>query len=140
MAVRLFVGNLAYDVTEADVRAHFAAVGPLSSLYLPMDRTTGKPRGFAFVEFSTRANAEDAMRRLHQQAFQSRRRAPRNSRGPKRPMPKRPTGPVRFGTEEDNGDEEDVDGEYTASRREDAVERTSLHRRPAAVRDRGMER
>lgn len=32
MAVRLFIGNLPYDVTEAELRAHFAAVGPLASL------------------------------------------------------------------------------------------------------------
>jgi len=55
MAVRLFVGNLPYDVTEAELRAHFAAIGPLSYLSLATDRDTGKPHGFAFVEFSARA-------------------------------------------------------------------------------------
>ena len=53
MAVRLFVGNLPYDVTEAELRAHFAAIGPLAYL-AAMDRDTGTPRGFAFVEFSAR--------------------------------------------------------------------------------------
>jgi len=72
MAVRLFVGNLPYDVTEAELRAHFAAIGPLSYLSLATDRDTGKPRGFAFVEFSARADAEDAMRRLNNQAFKGR--------------------------------------------------------------------
>jgi RNA recognition motif-containing protein len=72
MGVRLFVGNLAYDVTEAELRAHFAAVGPLSSLYLPMDRDTGKPRGFAFIEFHQRGDAEEAIRRLHNQEFKGR--------------------------------------------------------------------
>src|SRR5712691_7500195 len=72
MAVRLFVGNLPYDVTEVELRAHFAAIGPLSSLSLATDRDTGKPRGFAFVEFSARADAEDAMRRLNDQAFKGR--------------------------------------------------------------------
>ena len=72
MAIRLFVGNLPYDVTEAELRAHFAAIGPLASLSLAMDRDTGKPRGFAFVEFSARADAEDAMRRLNHQAFKGR--------------------------------------------------------------------
>jgi RNA recognition motif-containing protein len=65
MAVRLFVGNLAYDVTEAELREHFAAVGPLSYISLATDRETGKPRGFAFIEFSARADAEEAMRRLN---------------------------------------------------------------------------
>jgi RNA recognition motif-containing protein len=72
MAVRLFVGNLAYDVTEAELRTHFAAVGPLSSLYLPMDRDTGKPRGFAFIEFHQRSDAEEAIRRLNNQEFKGR--------------------------------------------------------------------
>ena len=72
MTVRLFVGNLAYDVTEADLRAHFAAVGSLSSISLPTDRDTGKPRGFAFVEFRERADAEEAIRRLNNQAFKGR--------------------------------------------------------------------
>ena len=72
MAVRLFVGNLAYDVTEAELREHFAAVGPLSYVYLPTDRETGKPRGFAFIEYSERADAEEAMRRLNHQEFKGR--------------------------------------------------------------------
>lgn len=72
MAVRLFVGNLAFDVTEAELREHFAAVGRPLSIYLPMDRDTGKPRGFAFIEFSERAEAEEAMRRLNQQMFKGR--------------------------------------------------------------------
>jgi len=72
MTVRLFVGNLPYDVTEAELRAHFTAIGPLSSIALPTDRDTGKPRGFAFVEFRERADAEDAIRRLNNQAFKGR--------------------------------------------------------------------
>jgi cold-inducible RNA-binding protein len=72
IAVRLFVGNLAYDVTEAELREHFATVGPLSYISLATDRDTGKPRGFAFIEFSERADAEEAMRRLNNQAFKGR--------------------------------------------------------------------
>jgi RNA recognition motif-containing protein len=72
MAVRLFVGNLPYDATEADLRAHFAAVGPISYISLPTDRETGRPRGFAFIEFLERADAEEAIRRLHNQDFQGR--------------------------------------------------------------------
>jgi len=72
MAVRLFIGNLSYDVTEAELRTHFAALGPLASLALPTDRDTGKPRGFAFVEFRERADAEEAVRRLNHQMFKGR--------------------------------------------------------------------
>lgn len=174
MAVRLFIGNLPYDVTEAELRAHFAAVGPLVSLALPTDRDTGKPRGFAFVEFRERADAEEAIRHLNDQAFKgrplavseararddrtttgpARTAAPRSSisadpstgdhrhfgpdavprrrrkpskgaaqaeRGPKRPMYKRATGPIRFDAEDDSNDE-DARGEYGASRHENTAD------------------
>ena len=58
MAVRLFVGNLSYATTEADLRTYFGTVAPPSQVVLPVDRETGRPRGFAFVEFLDRANAE----------------------------------------------------------------------------------
>ena len=72
MAVRLFVGNLPYDATEADLREHFSAVGPLSYVYLPTDRETGKPRGFAFIEYADRAQAEEAIRRFNNQLLKGR--------------------------------------------------------------------
>ena len=87
MAVRLFVGNLPYDVTEAELRAHFAAIGPLSYLSLATDRDTGKPRGFAFVEFSARADAEDAIRCLNNQAFKGRLLAVNEARPRAAPAP-----------------------------------------------------
>ena len=94
MAVRLFVGNLPYDVTEAELRAHFAAIGPLAYLSLATDRDTGKPRGFAFVEFSARADAEDAMRRLNNQAFKGRPLAVNEARARDAPAPPRAPRPV----------------------------------------------
>jgi len=100
MAVRLFVGNLPYDVTEAELRAHFAAIGPLAYLSLPMDRDTGTPRGFAFVEFSARADAEDAMRRLDNQPFKGRPLAVNEARArdaqapPRAPRPTAPRPPA----------------------------------------------
>ena len=72
MAVRLFVGNMPYGATEADLRAHFAQVGPPSQVVLPVDRETGRPRGFAFVEFLDRAMAEQAISRFNQQPFMGR--------------------------------------------------------------------
>ena len=129
MAVRLFVGNLAYDVTEADLRAHFAAIGPLSYLYLPTDRETGKPRGFAFIEFSERADAEEAMRRLNNQEFKGRQlavnearaRDDRSTTGPPRTST---TGPPRtsaprapFSTETSLGDGRDFGPDAAPRRR-----------------------
>jgi RNA recognition motif-containing protein len=72
MSVRLFVGNLPYDTTETDLREFFSAVGPLSTVIIPVDRETGKRRGFAFVEFSDAAQAEEASRRLNNQQFKGR--------------------------------------------------------------------
>jgi len=72
MSVRLFVGNLSYDVTEADLKEFFSSVGPLSTVIIPMDRETGKPRGFAFVEFSDQAQANEASSRLNNQPLKGR--------------------------------------------------------------------
>ncbi|MEW6212991.1 MAG: RNA-binding protein [Acidobacteriota bacterium] len=72
MGTRLFVGNLPYNATEADLREHFARIGSLSYVYLPTDRETGRPRGFAFVEFIERDKAEEAIRRLNNQPFMGR--------------------------------------------------------------------
>lgn len=72
MAVRLFVGNMPYGATEADLRAHFAPVGDPSQVVIPVDRETGRPRGFAFVEYLDRAQAEAAVERFNQQPFMGR--------------------------------------------------------------------
>jgi cold-inducible RNA-binding protein len=72
VAVRLFVGNMPYGATEADLRAHFSQVGPPSQVVLPVDRETGRPRGFAFVEFAERPMAEEAISRFNQQPFMGR--------------------------------------------------------------------
>jgi len=72
MSVRLFVGNLPYDVTEPDLRELFAPVGQLTSVIIPVDRETGRRRGFAFIEFSDSAQAEEATRRFHNQPFRGR--------------------------------------------------------------------
>jgi len=70
--VRLFVGNMPYGATEADLRAHFGAVGQPSQVVIPVDRETGRPRGFAFVEFLERPMAEEAINRFNQQPFMGR--------------------------------------------------------------------
>ena len=72
MPVRLFVGNLPYDATEDDLRQHFSAAGPVSYVFMPIDRETGKKRGFAFVEFDTAEQAQEAIRQFNNQAFKGR--------------------------------------------------------------------
>jgi cold-inducible RNA-binding protein len=96
LAVRLFVGNLSYTTTEAELRAHFATIAPPSQVVLPVDRETGRPRGFAFVEFIERAHAEAAIQRFNGQSFSGRPLAvsearAREDRGPGGPP--RPGGP-----------------------------------------------
>jgi len=61
-----------YGATEADLRSHFSAVAPPSQVVLPVDRETGRPRGFAFVEFLERSHAEEAIQRFNQQPFMGR--------------------------------------------------------------------
>jgi len=72
MSVRLFVGNLPYDTTETELREFFSSVGTLATVIIPVDRETGKRRGFAFVEFSDPAQAAEANRRLNNQPFKGR--------------------------------------------------------------------
>lgn len=72
MSVRLFVSNLPYNATEAELREYFSTVGSVSYISLPTDRETGRPRGFAFIEFSDRAQAEEAIRRFNNQLFKGR--------------------------------------------------------------------
>jgi cold-inducible RNA-binding protein len=72
VAVRLFVGNMPYGATDADLRSHFTAVGAPSNIVIPVDRETGRPRGFAFVEYLDRGMAEQAIARFNQQPFMGR--------------------------------------------------------------------
>ena len=72
MSVQLFVGNLSYDATEDELRQLFSAVGTPLSVRVPTDRETGKPRGFAFVEWNDSAQADEAVRRFHQHVFKGR--------------------------------------------------------------------
>ena len=72
MSVRLFVGNLSYEVTEADLRTLFSEVGAVTVVRVPLDRETGRPRGFAFVDFAEREQGEAAIARFHQQVFKGR--------------------------------------------------------------------
>ena len=91
--VRLFVGNLPYQATEDDLRTHFAQVGQPTQIVRPLDRETGRARGFAFVEYAERGPAEEAIKKFDGQLFmgrplavsEARAREDRGPGGPPRP-------------------------------------------------------
>ena len=89
MSVRLFIGNLPYAASEAELREHLSSVGAPSQIVLPVDRETGRPRGFAFVDYAERNVAEEAIRRFNQQPFKGRPLAVSEAR----PREDRPAGP-----------------------------------------------
>jgi cold-inducible RNA-binding protein len=98
VSVRLFIGNLPYSATEAELREHLSTVGAPASIVLPVDRETGRPRGFAFVDYAERPVAEEVIRRFDQQPFKGRPLAvsearPREERGPGGPRPGGFSGP-----------------------------------------------
>jgi RNA recognition motif-containing protein len=61
---RLYVGNLPFTVTEEELRELFGRHGAVQSVNVVTDRETGRPRGFAFVQFEDPTGAEAAMRAL----------------------------------------------------------------------------
>ena len=91
--VRLFVGNLPYQATEDDLRTHFSQVGQPTQIVRPLDRETGRARGFAFVEYAQRTEAEAAIKQFDGQLFmgrplavsEARAREDRGPGGPPRP-------------------------------------------------------
>jgi RNA recognition motif-containing protein len=104
----LFIGNLPYQATEDDLRGHFSQVGEPTQIVRPLDRETGRARGFAFVEYADRSVAEAAIKRFDGQLFMGRPLAvsearAREDRGPGGPRPgggygaPRPGGPPSGG-------------------------------------------
>ena len=65
MSTKLFVGNLDFNVTENDLQDAFAAHGTVVETNLVTDRTTGRPRGFAFVTMSSPEEAQKAIDALN---------------------------------------------------------------------------
>jgi RNA recognition motif-containing protein len=61
MATKLYVGNLSFNTTEAQIHDLFKASGNVVSCTLIMDKVTGKSKGFAFVEMGSEAEAAKAM-------------------------------------------------------------------------------
>ena len=86
MDIKLYVGNMAYNTTEDDLRGLFSQAGIVNSVALIKDRTTGMSKGFAFVEMDTRENAQKAITMFNEYMINERQLAvsfarPREERG-----------------------------------------------------------
>lgn len=64
-SVEIYVGNLSYEMTEADLRKEFEAYGKVNSARLIVNRFNGKSKGFGFVQMPVRAEAEKAIQALN---------------------------------------------------------------------------
>src|SRR3569623_2705042 len=69
MGRRLYVGNLSYNTTEIDLRDRCSQAGTVADAKVVMDRDTGRPRGFAFVEMSTDQEAAAAIEQFNGREF-----------------------------------------------------------------------
>ena len=102
MGTRLFIGNLSYNVNEQELKEAFTSEGiDVRSVRVSLDRETGRPRGFAFVETETDTGAKTSIEKLSGRILQGRAiiveeaqaRTPGGGPGGARP----PGGPPRFG-------------------------------------------
>src|SRR3954467_11142318 len=67
MGSKLYVGNLSYDVTNADLNSMFTAHGSVSSAEIIQDRDTGRSKGFGFVQMGSDKEAQAAISALNAQ-------------------------------------------------------------------------
>jgi cold-inducible RNA-binding protein len=89
MGTKLFVGNLSYGTTSADLESHFRQIGETTSAQVITDRESGRSRGFGFVEMASNDDAQRAIRELDGKELQgrtinvseARERAPREGGG-----------------------------------------------------------
>ena len=98
MGKKLFVGNLSFSTTDAELREHFAKAGNCESASVLMDRITGRSRGFGFVEMSTSEDAERAIAQLNGSELQGRTLnvSEARERGERGPLRSRPPGGFTF--------------------------------------------
>ncbi|MCB1232779.1 MAG: RNA-binding protein [Verrucomicrobiae bacterium] len=89
--MKLYIGNLSYDLSEAELREALTEFEPIVDVFMPMDRETGKPRGFAFVTVADRSTGEAAIEALDGREVGGRNlrvnEAEDRRRGPSRPEP-----------------------------------------------------
>ena len=69
MSTKLYVGNLPYEASEADLQTLFESAGAVSSINIIRDRATGQARGFAFVEMGDKESAQRAISALDKHQY-----------------------------------------------------------------------
>lgn len=65
MASKIFVGNLNFNTTREELETLMSQVGAVKDVFLPTDRETGRPRGFAFVEYTSEEDAAKAIEKFN---------------------------------------------------------------------------
>ena len=70
--MKIYVGNLSYEVTEDELAAEFGTFGKVDSVAVPSDKFSGRPRGFAFVEMGSKTEAEAAIAGLNGKTLKDR--------------------------------------------------------------------
>lgn len=65
MNSKLYVGNMSFKTSEADLREAFGKFGTVTDVYIANDRETGRPRGFAFVTFGTEEESKLALEKMN---------------------------------------------------------------------------
>ena len=63
--MRIYVGNLSYEVTEEELQQEFMAFGEVASVSILTDKFSGRPKGFGFVEMASKSEAEAAIADLN---------------------------------------------------------------------------
>lgn len=71
-AMRIYVGNLSYSVTDDDLRELFSQHGELASAEVIKDKFSGQSKGFGFVDMPSNSEANDAIKELNETLFQGR--------------------------------------------------------------------
>ena len=70
--MRIYVGNLSYDVTEEELQQEFMAYGEVASVSILTDKFSGRPKGFGFVEMESKSEAEAAITGLNSKTLKER--------------------------------------------------------------------
>jgi RNA recognition motif-containing protein len=70
--MNMYIGNLAYDVTENDLRDAFSEFGEVASVKIIIDKFSGRAKGFGFVEMPDNSEADQAIKALNGKVFNGR--------------------------------------------------------------------